>query len=76
MEESTRKRRTKDEIVKALDEKIQYHQSCIDKLNAKKEKTLAPRGKTRRNSTATILKIAKESGMTSEEIAKKLGIKL
>ena len=53
-----------------LDRKIRYHQSCIEKLEAQKAKLSQP---SRKQMTALLSKV---EGMSMEEIAEKLGVKL
>lgn len=64
-------RRTKDEIVASIDSKIAYHQDCIKKLEEKKSKILTPKTDARK-----IAKLIKESGLTMDEVAEKLGVKI
>ena len=64
-------RRTKDEIVASIDSKIAYHQDCIKKLEEKKSKILTPKTDARQ-----IAKLIKASGLTVDEVAEKLGVKI
>lgn len=56
--------------IQEIDRKIQYHESCIAKLKARKAKLNQP---NRKQITALLSKV---EGMTMEEIADKLGVKL
>ena len=62
-------RRTKEERIAAIDEKIQFHQDKIAKLEEKKKALTAPQ-----MTPSQIIKAAHETGWTTEEIIKKLGI--
>ena len=73
--ESVKARMTVEEKVAELDRKIQGHEQNIETLKAKKERLLNPPTRTRRKgSVSSVLKKAKEMGMSAEEIALKLGI--
>ena len=64
-----RRVRSKEERIAELDKKIAYHQEKIDALEEKKRALITPK------MTATqIINAAKEKGMTTEQIMKKLGI--
>ena len=65
-----RARRTVDERVTAIDEKIKKKQEEIAELEAQKERLLHP------VSMRAVLTKAKEAGLTPEEVAEKLGIKV
>ena len=62
-----------DERIDFCNSKIFYYQTQIEKLNEKRKHILHP--ETRLTITQ-IAKRAKASGLTAEEIASKLGIKL
>ena len=62
-----------DEKIDFCNAKIFYYQNKIKELNSKRNYLLHP--ETRLTITQ-IVKRAKESGLTTEEIAAKLGIKL
>ena len=53
-----------------IERKIKYHEACIDKLKAQRERLLRP---SRKQLTALLAKV---EGMTMTEIADKLGISL
>lgn len=62
-------RRTTDEIVAAIQKKIDYHTACIASLEKKKAAALMPsKGKQVKEAIQTAL----ASGMTMEEIAARL----
>ena len=62
-------RRTKEERIAALDEKIQFHLDKIAILEEKKNALTTPK-----MTPNQIIKAAHEKGLTTEEIMKKLGI--
>lgn len=71
-----RKTRSKEERIAEIDKKIAHHKECIKALEVKKEAILNPKPRTRvSKSFNTLIKKAKESGLTNEQIAEKLGIK-
>ena len=75
-EKKTRKaNRTKEQIIKEFDDKIAYHEKCIESLKAKKEEVLTPKVSPKQQLKAVLAK-AEESGLSPEDIAKKLGISL
>ena len=75
-EKKTRKaNRTKEQIIKEFDDKIAYHEKCIESLKAKKEEVLNPKVSPKQQLKAVLAK-AEESGLSPEDIAKKLGISL
>ena len=61
-------RKTVEERVAAIDEKIAKKQAEIDALEARKQKLLHP------VNLKTVMAAAKEAGLTPEEIAEKLGL--
>ena len=61
-------RKTVEERVALLDQKIEKKKAEIDALEAQKQKLLHP------VSIKTVMAKAKEAGLTPEEIAEKLGI--
>jgi len=63
-------RRTVDERIAILDEKIAKKQAEIAELEAQKEKLLHP------VSMRAVLAKAKEAGLTAQEVAEKLGLKV
>lgn len=66
--------RSKDQIVEELESKISYHKDCIKKLESKKNNVLNSKPRKKRVGLNSIISKAKESGLSAEEIAKKLGI--
>jgi len=74
MADTKRKRRTKQEIIASIDEKIQYHKEHIATLEEKKERLLNPPVKEK--SMAQVIKEIKEKGFTKEQIAEKFGVEL
>ena len=71
---SERKHRSKEEIIADLDSKIEYHKKCIEALEAKKHATLNPTPRKKRMSQKALVEAIKASGISMEEIAKKLGV--
>lgn len=63
-------RKTVEERVALLDQKIEKKKAEIDALEAQKQKLLHP------VSIKTVITKAKEAGLTPEEIAEKLGIEV
>lgn len=61
-----------------LGAKVKTHTDAIEKLKAKKEAVLNPKERAPRKKTGmnAVIAKAKESGLTPEEIAAKLGIEL
>ncbi|HIS68774.1 MAG TPA: hypothetical protein IAA58_05340 [Candidatus Gallacutalibacter stercoravium] len=71
-----RKYRTAEERIAEIEKKIDYHQNAIAKLEKKKEFILAPKKRRGRVGLASVIKAAKENGMSVQEVAEKLGIEL
>lgn len=72
-----RKIRSKEERIAEIDKKIEGHKQNIAALEKKKDAILNPKTRARKlTSVTSIVKKAKESGMSSDEIAAKLGIEL
>lgn len=63
-EKKTRTRRTKEERIKPLEEKIAYHQKCIDALKAKIDEIKNPP----ENQYKELLKVAKSKGITVDKL--------
>ena len=62
-------RRTKQEIIEALNAKIVYHEECINKLNARKEQANQPtKERVRKTSMRLAMSVIKESGITPDEL--------
>ena len=79
MEETKKRvRRSVEECAAELDKKIQAHKEAIKLLEEKKAELFRP--KKRRRSDAEIAKDllarAKKAGMTSKDIAEKLGLEM
>lgn len=69
-------RRSKEERIIEIDEKIAYYQTAIEKLEAKKHDILNPKKKlTKAEKMAIILDEASKS-MSPEEMATKLGLQI
>lgn len=75
-EKKQRVRRSKEERIAEINAKIERHQKEIRNLEAKKEKILNPAPRTSRVGVNKLIKMAKEQGLSTEEIAKKLNIEL
>lgn len=71
---ATRKSRPKDERVADIDLRIAKHQQHIKTLEAQKKALLSPKTRAKKVGIASVIKMAKDQGMTAEEILKKLGI--
>ncbi len=65
-----RARKTVDERVALLDQKIEKKKNELDALEAQKQKLLHP------VNMKTVMAKAKEAGLTPEQIAEKLGIEV
>lgn len=66
-----------NKIKETLAAKLAVHTKAIEKLNAKKEAVLNPKERApRKKGVNAVIAMAKEKGMTAEEIAEKLGIEL
>ncbi|MEY8233217.1 hypothetical protein AALA82_16560 [Oscillospiraceae bacterium 50-16] len=63
-------RKTTDERVALIDQKIEKKKAEIEELEAQKQKLLHP------VNMKTVMAKAKEAGLTPEEIAEKLGIEV
>ena len=72
----TRTRRSKDEIIAEIDAKITTHKKNIATLEARKKDLLSPRPRKTAVSMSSILKKAKEKGLSAKEIARKLELNL
>jgi len=76
MAEATRIRKSAEERIAILDKKISAHKANIEMLEAKKTAILNPAPRKKKATIKNILAIAKENGLSEEDIAKKLGIEL
>ena len=78
MSEETKKRvrRSPEEISAEIDVKIAAHKEAIKKLEQRKVELLAPKKPrmTKAQKMKKIIDTAKESGMSVDEIAEKLGV--
>ena len=72
----TRVRRTKEEIVSEIDAKIETHKKNIAALEARKKAILTPKPRKTAISMSSVLKKAKEKGLSAKEIAQKLNISI
>ncbi|MPM00601.1 hypothetical protein SDC9_46828 [bioreactor metagenome] len=68
--------RSKDVRIAEIDVKIEKYKTLIEQLESKKSSIINPAPRTRKPGVNAIIKQAKELGMTADEIAKKLGIKV
>lgn len=66
-------RKSKEEIIKELDDKIAYHQRCIQTLTEKKDAAMQS---SKKQQIKEVLSKAEKSGLSIEEIAEKLNIEL
>jgi esterase/lipase len=71
-----RSTKTNEQRVAEIDAKIAAHKSNIATLEAKKEAILNPKARAKRVTIKTVIDQAKADGMSPEDIAKKLGIKV
>jgi len=67
-----RTRRSAEERVRALTEKINYHKKCIAALEEKREKILHPPAEEK--AMKSLIKQAQERGLSLEDISSKLGL--
>ena len=76
MANTTRVHKSVEERLAELDKKISAHKSNISVLEAKKITILNPSPRKKKTTIKNLLALAKENGLSEEEIATKLGIKL
>lgn len=76
MPEATRVRRSKEERIAIIDSKIAKNKANIEMLETKKSIILNPAPRRRKATIKNLIALAKEKGMSEEEIARKLGIKI
>lgn len=69
-------RRTVEERVEEIMNKISKKHTEIEVLEAKRQELIAPKPKKKALTMKAVIAKAKEDGMTPEEIAKKLGVKI
>lgn len=78
MSEEVKKRirRSPEEIAAEIDDKIAAHKDAIKKLEQRKAEVLAPKKPrmTKAQKMKLVIDKAKESGMSVDEIAEKLGV--
>lgn len=74
MENTKRIYRTKEERAAELDTKIEYHKKAIASLEAKKEAILSPKVRKGRVGISSVVRLAKEKGLSPEDMLKKLGL--
>ncbi|MCI2056453.1 MAG: hypothetical protein LKJ86_04810 [Oscillibacter sp.] len=74
MAAETRNRRSKEERMEELNQKILFHKEQIGKLEEKKRKLTETKKRRQRMTTAGILQKAKKKGLTVKEIARLLGL--
>lgn len=75
-ETKKRVRRSPEEIVAEIDDKIVAHKDAIKKLEQRKAEVLAPKKPrmTKAQKMKVVIDKAKAAGMSPEEIAEKLGV--
>lgn len=66
-------KRSREELLSIVEEKIAHHKECIAKLEKKREYYLQAKPSIQMR---TVLKKAQEKGMSTEEIIEKLGLNL
>jgi len=76
MEGTKRVRRSKEERIDIIDKKIATHKANIEVLEAQKQAILNPSPRRKKSTIKNIIATAKQNGMTEQDIAEKLGIKL
>ena len=74
METNKRTYRTKEERIADLDAKIEYHKKAIASLEDKKKAILTPKTRKGRVGMSSVVRLAKEKGLSAEEIIEKLGL--
>ena len=76
MSETTQRRvrRSNEELIAEVEKQINAKKEQISKLEAKRERLIAGRNKTRSLGKTGLIKKAIQSGMTVEEIRNKLGL--
>lgn len=67
-----RTNRTAEERIAEIDRKIEKHKSDIASLEAKKDAILNPKPRKAKMTTSAVIKIAKEAGLTPEEMLERL----
>jgi len=76
MEGTKRIRRSKEERIDIIEKKILTHKANIEVLEAQKQSILNPSPRRKSTTIKNIITTEKQNGMTEQEIAEKLGIKL
>jgi len=76
MADTTRVRKSKEERIAILDSKIAAHKANIEMLEARKSAILNPAPRKRKATLKNLMTLAKEKGLSEEEIASKLGLQL
>lgn len=66
--------RSKEERLAEVEKKIASHKRAIEALEKRKNTILNPKRRTRKASFNSVIAKAKESGISVEELAEKLGI--
>lgn len=74
--EGQRKRRSKEERIAEIDEKIDAHKKNIAKLEARKKEILTPRPRKTPLTMEALIKQAKKKGYSPKEIAEKLDLEI
>lgn len=70
-------RRSVDERIQEIEEKITFHRDAITKLDEKKRQLLAPKPPREKKTTMTaVIAEMKKAGLTPEEVIKRLKLKL
>lgn len=70
-----RQRKSKEELLKEIESKIEHHEKCLANLKKKKEDILNPKARKAAQAKLLLEKV-EEKGLDLEEVAKKLGITL
>lgn len=73
-EEKKRVRHSNEERIAEIDKKIVYYKDLISKMEQKKEAILNPKPRKGRIGVSSVVKLAKEKGMSVDEMMKKLGL--
>ena len=68
-------KKSKEDMLKEIDDKIEYHERCIVNLKQKKDDILNPKV-SKAAQAKLLLEKVEEKGLDLEEVAKKLGITL
>ena len=69
-EKKTRNRRTKEEVIASIDNKIAYHKDCIAKLEEQKQAKLNPAPRQKKTTMKDISALINAKGISTEALRK------